>query len=185
MKQPTKRPYNYEAGDNTVKWAEQNNMKVRGHSLLWSKEDNNPKWLRDLEGEDFTKAVFDRVDDACHHYNGKIPQWDVINEMIDQGNKPHTFYMDRSGDRDIRTKVFKRAKAIVGNNTSLFLNDYGVVDDRNNRFELYQNQIRKLLKSGAPIDGIGLQVRLISSCKYEVWVDLNLIVYSLSLISYA
>ena len=84
--------------------------------------------------------------------------------MIDQGNKPHTFYMDRSGDRDIRTKVFQRAKAIVGNNTSLFLNDYGVVDDRNNRFELYQNQIRELIKSGAPIDGIGLQVRLILGC---------------------
>ena len=39
-----------------------------------------------------------------------------------------------------------------------FLNDYGIVDDRYGRFNLYQEQIRELLAGGAPIDGIGLQV---------------------------
>ena len=150
--------YNYKEGDNTVEWAKKNNMEVRGHSLLWAKADNNPSWLQTLYGEEFVNAIFDRVDNAMTRYDGKIPHWDVINEMIDQGNVNHTFYMDNSGDSNIRTKIFQKAKALSPE-TMLFLNDYGVVDDRSGRFELYQHQIRDLLENGTPIDGIGLQVR--------------------------
>ena len=150
--------YNYKEGDNTVEWAKKNNMEVRGHSLLWAKADNNPSWLQTLYGEEFVNAIFDRVDNTMTRYDGKIPHWDVINEMIDQGNVNHTFYMDHSGDSNIRTKIFQKAKALSPE-TMLFLNDYGVVDDRSGRFELYQHQIRDLLENGTPIDGIGLQVR--------------------------
>ena len=149
--------YNYKEGDNTIAWAEKNDMTVRGHSLLWAKAPNNPSWLQKLYGEEFIKAIYDRVDNAVSRYDGKVPHWDVINEMIDQGSINHTFHLDHSWDSNIRTKVFQRAKALSPD-TMLFLNDYGVVDNRSGRFEMYQDQIRELLASGTPIDGIGLQV---------------------------
>ena len=110
-----------------------------------------------MYGNEFVEAVFDRVEDSVTRYNGYLEHWDVINEMIDQGSDSHKYYIEHSGDKQIRTKIFNKAKDISPD-TMLFLNDYGVVDDRYNRLELYQEQIRELLENGTPIDGIGLQV---------------------------
>lgn len=77
--------------------------------------------------------------------------------MVDEGNERHNFYKNHSGDEQIRSMIFQRAKEISPE-TKFFLNDYGIVDDRYGRFRMYQEQIRGLLQDGAPIDGIGLQV---------------------------
>lgn len=147
---------NYQAGDDMVAWAQDNRLRARGHALLWSKLANNPEWVRDLYGDDMVEAIYDRVDSAMKRYDGKVEHWDVINEMVDQGHENHTFYMDRIGDPEIRTKVFLRARS-NSPATKLFLNDYGIVLDKYGRFGMYQDQIRELLHSKAPLDGIGLQ----------------------------
>ena len=153
----TQGEYRYKEGDDMVEWAKIHNMRARGHSLLWAKGSNNPDWLNDMYGDKFVAAVYDRIDDAVKRYEGYVEHWDVINEMIDQGGESHKFYIEHSGDENIRTQIFQRAKEL-SSETMMFLNDYGVVDNRQGRFTLYQAQIRELLGSGAPIDGIGLQV---------------------------
>ena len=149
--------YHYKEGDNMVEWVKLHNMRARGHCLLWAKESNNPDWLQTMYGEEFMDAVYDRVDNAVKRYNGYVEHWDVINEMIDQGPESHRFYIEHSGDENIRSKIFQRAQE-NSPETMFFVNDYGVVDNRDGRFSLYQEQIRELLQSGTPIDGIGLQV---------------------------
>ena len=149
--------YHYKEGDNMVEWTKLHNMRARGHCLLWAKESNNPDWLQTMYGEEFMDAVYDRVDGAVKRYNGYVEHWDVINEMIDQGTESHRFYIEHSGDEDIRSKIFQRAQE-NSPETMFFVNDYGVVDNRHGRFSLYQEQIRELLQNGTPIDGIGLQV---------------------------
>ena len=149
--------YNYKKGDNMIEWAKLHNMRARGHCLLWAKESNNPEWLTTMYGDEFVDAVYDRVDRAVQRYDGYVEHWDVINEMVDEGNERHNFYKNHSDDEQIRSKIFQRAKKLSPE-TMFFLNDYGIVDDRYGRFRLYQEQIRDLLQDGAPIDGIGLQV---------------------------
>ena len=149
--------YNYQSGDDMIEWTKLHNMRARGHALLWAKESNNPDWLKPMYGDEFVAAVYDRVDDATKRYSGYVEHWDVINEMVDQGGESHRFYIEHSGDENIRPKIFQRAKEISPE-TMFFLNDYGIVDDRYGRFNLFQEQIRELLAGGAPIDGIGLQV---------------------------
>ena len=153
--------YNYQSGDDMIEWTRQHNMRARGHALLWAKESNNPDWLKPLYGDEFVAAVYDRVDDATSRYSGYVEHWDVINEMVDQGGESHRFYIEHSGDENIRAKIFQRAKEISPE-TMFFLNDYGIVDDRYGRFHLYQEQIRELLAAGAPIDGVGLQVKRVN-----------------------
>jgi len=148
--------YNYQSGDDMIEWTKLHNMRARGHALLWAKESNNPDWLKPMYGDEFIAAVYDRVDDATKRYSGYVEHWDVINEMVDQGGESHRFYIEHSGDENIRPKIFQRAKEISPE-TMFFLNDYGIVDDRYGRFNLFQEQIRELLAGGAPIDGIGLQ----------------------------
>ena len=76
--------------------------------------------------------------------------------QIDQGQESHTFYTDRTGIPDIRQKIFEYVKELSPD-TLLFLNDYGILEDKWGRFELFQEQVRGFLDSGTPIDAIGLQ----------------------------
>ena len=87
--------------------------------------------------------------------------------MIDQGPVNHTFYLDHTGDPEIREKVYKYAKELSPD-TLLFLNDYGIILNQSGRFSLYQQQIRDLLAAGAPIDAIGLQSHIRGELIVEV-----------------
>jgi len=148
-----------EVPDKMISWASEAGKTVRGHSLLWAKRSNNPDWVQDMFGEDFVQAVTERVTFGVQHFDGQVPHWDVINEMVDEGAENHTFYLDHSGDPLIRSKMFKLAKSLSPK-TLFFVNDYGIILDKYNRFELYQQQIRDLLAEGAPIDAIGLQAHI-------------------------
>jgi len=157
--EPSQGQLETEVPDKMLSWASEAGKTVRGHSLLWAKRSNNPDWVQDMFGEQFVQAVTDRVTFAVQHFDGQVPHWDVINEMVDEGAENHTFYLDHSGDPLIRSKMFKLAKSLSPE-TLFFVNDYGIILDKYNRFELYQEQIRGLLAEGAPIDAIGLQAHI-------------------------
>ena len=128
-----------------------------GHSLLWSKAGNNPAWLLGLTGSDFSSAVFEHIEDTLDHFQPLgVKHWDVINEMVDQGSVSHTFYTDQSGDPDIRVKVHQRVAALYPD-VKMYVNDYGIILDKNNRFALFQQLLRELISAGAPVHAIGLQ----------------------------
>ena len=144
--------------DQMIFWAQENNISVRGHSLLWHK--SQPQWSLDLFGENFTEAMYEYLNKSLDHFDSLgIKMWDVINEMIDQGEDGHTMYIDQSGDPEIRVKIFKHVKERYPD-TIFFINDYGIILDKHDRFNMYRQLIRDLLKSGAPIDAIGIQCHL-------------------------
>ena len=79
--------------------------------------------------------------------------------LLQKGVTNHTFYMDQSGNPNIRAEVHKYVRSSFPDNR-LFVNDYGILMDSNGRFSMFQQLIRDLLAAGAPIDGIGLQSHL-------------------------
>ena len=93
-----------------------------------------------------------RVNFTVSHYGSSryvatpVAHWDVINEMI--GNN---FYVDGTGDPEIRASIFKRAKE-MSPDTLLFVNEYGVLLDKYGRFEGCREVVRDLLAYGAPVD---------------------------------
>ena len=68
----------------------------------------------------------------------------------------NNFYVDGTGDPEIRASMFKRAKELSPD-TLLFVNEYGVLLDKYGRFEGFREVVRNLLASGAPVDALGLQ----------------------------
>ena len=82
-----------EVVDKFIQWADENDMKVRGHSLLWARANHNPEWVGTLEGETLLKAMGNRVNTAVTMYDCFVTHRDVINEMI--GNE---FYVEKSGN---------------------------------------------------------------------------------------
>jgi len=153
--------------DKMIGWATANGKTVRGHALLWAKEHNNPAWVQDLYGEEMVAAINNRVTFAVQHFDGQVPHWDVINEMVDQGFESHTFYMNHTGDPLIRVKTFQLAKSLSPN-TLFFVNDYGIILDKYGRFSMFQQQVRDLLAGGAPIDALGLQSHIGGSDMVDV-----------------
>ena len=102
-------------------------------------------------------AVYKHVDDTLDHFDALgVKNWDVINEMVDQGHDNHTFYPDHSGDPDIRAKIYNHVKERYPH-TMFYVNDYGVIMNSQNRFALFQHLIRDLLSAGANIDALGVQ----------------------------
>ena len=103
--------------------------------------------------------------------------------MVDQGNENHTFFLDHTGDPEIRVKIFKYVKELSPD-TLFFLNDYGIILNKYGRFTLFQEQIREFLAAGASIDAIGLQSHIhgddlvdVNTIKYHVdllWEEFNL-----------
>ena len=106
------------------------------------------------------------------HFNSlDIVHWDVINEMIDQGAGGHTYYIDQSGDENIRAEIHQYVKQKYPQNM-FYINDYGIIDNRYNRFSLFQQLLRDLFASGVVIDGIGLQSHLDGAINYYLQCSL-------------
>ena len=124
-----------------------------------------------MYGQEFSDAVYKHIDDTMDHFNTLgVVDWDVINEMIDQGGVNHTFYMDQSGNPNIRVEIHKYVKNKYPNNL-FYINDYGIIMDKNDRFSLFQQLLRGLISNGVVIDGIGLQ----SHIRGDEYLDWNLV----------
>lgn len=79
--------YSFERGDRIAQFAKDNDIKMRGHTLLWNRVEYAPKWLLEHVGslsapaaEQFLRGYIQRV---CTHYGSQIYSWDVVNETVD------------------------------------------------------------------------------------------------------
>jgi hypothetical protein len=66
--------YTYETLDEIVKFAQGNNMYVRGHTLLWY--EGIPKWVNNITDKDVMRATIEEhVTNTVTRYKGKIFAW--------------------------------------------------------------------------------------------------------------
>lgn len=157
---PREQQFNWGPADSVVAFAIRNQMRLRGHTLVWHSQ--TPKWLfEDEEGKQVSKEILlerihRHIDSVAGRYKGKIFAWDVVNEAIsDNGNefyRPSPFYQI-CGEEFIE-KAFEWAHA-ADPDALLFYNDYSEIDPvkRKKIIEL----VNGLRKKGVPIHGIGLQ----------------------------
>ena len=79
--QPTEGQFTYDAADRIVNFAIQNEMKVRGHTLVWHSQ--NPSWLFDnATKETLLTRMRTHISNVVRHYKGKVYAWDVVNEAV-------------------------------------------------------------------------------------------------------
>ena len=141
----------YSIADESVAFARDNGIAVRGHALTWAKPVFVPSWLPDLSNEQMLIQLNQRIVNATSHFRNRLASWDVCNELLH-----FRFFRDRLGDQ-IVPEMFAMAR---GNDpdTPLFTNEYDILPFADHpRTQQYVELIRGLLDSGAPIDGIGLQ----------------------------
>lgn len=168
--QPREGVFNFREADKLIAFAEQNDMNVRGHTLVWHGQ--TPDWFfRDEAGnridekdeitEEDRQLVINRmethIEAVMNHFSDSVYAWDVVNEAVDD----NAAYIHRQNSpwykivgEDFIKIAFEKAHE-VNSNAKLFYNDYNAV-------AVYKRgriitMLKDLINNGVPIDGIGIQ----------------------------
>lgn len=152
--------YRFEPIDQLIEFATKHQQKVVGHTLLFNRDGDYPKWLfRDGSKEADAKLVWKRIEDHAAklmtRYAGKIDSWDVLNEFIEVP-KPGYRVTDltRVLGADFPERLFKLA-AELDPKAKMTYNDFSV--EKPDRLKAILEFVRKLRDKGCKIDVIGSQ----------------------------
>ncbi|TML90546.1 MAG: endo-1,4-beta-xylanase [Actinobacteria bacterium] len=115
--------YDFRAADIIVAFARRHHMVVHGHTLAWYSQ--NPDWLlRGHFGRERLIAILrDHIATVVGRYRGRVSQWDVVNEAVDDGGGlRHNVWLDGIGP-DYIALAFRFAHE-ADPSAKLFYNDY-------------------------------------------------------------
>lgn len=149
--EPRKGEVNYTVIDGILSWTEENHIPLRGHNLFWGIPQFIQPWVKELNDEELKQTLKNRAETVTGRYKGRFAEYDLNNEMV-HGN----YYEERLGP-DI-TKLMAEWAHNGDPDAKLFLNDYDILTGK--KLPEYMAQIRKFLKQGVPIAGIGVQGHL-------------------------
>lgn len=174
--QPSRGRFNWRDADMYVEFAEEHDMLVRGHTLLWHSQ--VPGWFfqdvndrtKPATREQLIETMENHIKTVVGRYKGRIFSWDVVNEVLnDSGNirglnddsKWRSIIGDVDGDgfeSDYIELAFKFARE-ADPDAQLIINDYGIESRGAKRNGMY-NLIKRMLEKGIPVDGVGLQMHI-------------------------
>ena len=158
---PSEDTWRFERPDALVKFCEENKLAIHGHTLLWHAQ--TAGWF--FEGGDkevVKKRLKDHIATLVGRYKGKIRSWDVVNEAInDRGDAETARTENLRNSRwfqilgpEFLTLAFKYAHE-ADPDAILYYNDYGI--EVGAKHESSMVLLRRLIKDGAPIHGVGIQ----------------------------
>jgi endo-1,4-beta-xylanase len=160
---PDPKTFAFERADRIAAFARQNQIALRGHTLLWHHPQWFPAWIA---GHDFgarpaaaaEAMLVDHIKTVCAHYP-QIASWDVVNETVDpaDGAIRRTVFSDAMGQDATLDLAFHAARAAAPK-ARLVYNDYMSWEAGN---EKHRYGVLKLLegfrKRGTPVDALGVQ----------------------------
>ena len=156
--EPREGQFNWEGADRIANFCRTNNIKLRGHCLMWHSQIG--RWM--LEDNPTKEVFYERmrkhIQAIVTRYKDVVYCWDVVNEaMSDDPNATDPYRQSAMyklcGDEFI-AKDFQYARE-ADPNALLFYNDYSCVDAH--KCEKIYNMVKKMKQAGVPIDGIGMQ----------------------------
>jgi endo-1,4-beta-xylanase len=97
---PERESFDFSQADQIVDFAIRHGMKVRGHTLVWHRQ--NPQWLTEgnYASSELAQILELHIKTVVGHYRGKLFAWDVVNEAFDEshpGSLRSTLWRDQPG----------------------------------------------------------------------------------------
>lgn len=158
---PSQDRWLFEQTDALVQWAEQNDMTVHGHTLVWHQQ--TPDWFfQGGEKEVVKQRMKDHIETLVGRYHGKLQSWDVINEAINDGGDAQTAMTENLRDSkwlqtlgpEYLTLAFQFAHA-ADPEAVLYYNDYNIESGPKHQSSMVL--LKRLLADGAPVHAVGIQ----------------------------
>lgn len=153
--------------DQILSRAKENNIPLRGHTLVWHNQ--TPDWFfskdyepsKGLAGKDEMRkrmeAYIKKVLTYCQeNYPEVVYAWDVVNEaMADEGGcRTKSRWYDIYGDESYIEDAFTFARKYADPEVKLFYNDYNEYMPA--KREMITATVKKLKEKGV-LDGVGMQ----------------------------
>lgn len=156
---PEPEVYDFEKADILLRFARENGMRMRGHTLVWHNQ--TPSWVFRENGlprkkESLLAVMKDHIRRVTSHFSPNLYCWDVVNEAVeDKGSNilRRSPWLEIAGE-DFLKEAFVCAKESVPE-ASLYYNDYNACVPE--KREKICTLLRRLLEEGAPVDGFGIQ----------------------------
>lgn len=165
--------YDFSTADSIVNFAIENDFRLRGHTLIWGKLSSLFKhpdldaYLSDFPEQERSKILKDLVEShitkVLTRYQGKIAQWDVVNEPLEilgSGELEENVFYRYLGP-DYIESAFRLAHQLDPE-AELFLNEL-LFNYHDERAEAYFQLVRKMKEDGIPIHGVGFQSHVLYS----------------------
>lgn len=155
---PAINAFDFDAADRFVKFGEEQEMFIVGHTLVWHAQ--TPQWV--FEGERSSPVgrdiLLQRMRDHIHtvvgRYKGRVHGWDVVNEALNDDGTLRDSPWYRAVGEDYIVKAFEYARE-ADPDAGLYYNDYSL------EYPLKRRAAVRLVKwlqgKGVPITGIGTQ----------------------------
>ena len=157
----TKGTYTYGNADSEVGLAVCNNMKIRGHNLVWATGAQTPAYATgDGTNTTTNQAVVtaniqEHIQSEVQHFGTNVYVWDVVNEPLDPTQPDclaHGPFYKVLGKSYIDIAL-QAARQYAPAGTKLFINDYSTTDP--NRLACPVQVVGDLRSRGIPLDGVG------------------------------
>jgi endo-1,4-beta-xylanase len=149
----------FAAGDRLVAFAHENDLRMRGHTLIWHMQ--LPGWARRLPRDELRAALDRHITGVAGHWRGQIGAWDVVNEALADGDSgalradsPFTAL-----GPDFIDQAFRLAHQ-ADPQAQLFYNDYEIEGVGVAKSEAAFALCKRLKEAGVPITGIGFQMHV-------------------------
>lgn len=152
-----------------LEFARDNKIAMRGHTLVWHNQ--TPKWFFcENYNENFPIAdretILARLESYIHgvldfvqtNYPGVIYAWDVVNEIVDEGDFRKSIWSKSVGN-DFFIKAFEYAREYAAPGVDLFYNDYETALDWKRDFII--EKVLTPLMGKKLVDGMGMQSHLL------------------------
>ena len=156
---PEENRYDFSMGDSIVAFAQRNNMRVHGHTLVWFA--GMPSWLKQFKGTniEFEQQIKRHIQTVVGHYKGKIASWDVVNEYLahESDSVRICILQEKLGD-DYLAKCLLWAHE-ADPDALLIYNEYGM-EWSEKKLQGMIGIAMDLKKRKIPIGGLGVQFHL-------------------------
>jgi len=143
-------------GDALVDFAIGNGMAVHGHALVWGEA--IPEWVSrgGLSNAQIAELLHEHITTVVGHYRGRVAEWDVLNEPLDDetGALRNTTWRRALGDDFVAT-IFRWAHE-ADPDARLYVNEYGIESSGEKADRLFA-LVQAAVRAGVPIHGVGFQ----------------------------
>ena len=146
--------YDFRKVDELVAFAEENDMVIHGHTLIW--HSCSPDWVEngDFSRDEAIEILREHITTVVGRYKGRIQYWDVVNEAFDGSDLRDTAWLRFIGP-DYIEMAFQFAHE-ADPDALLFYNDYGA-EDMGGKSDAVYAMAQDFLARGIPLHGIGMQ----------------------------
>lgn len=155
--------YDFVPGDKVLTFADDHGLPLRGHTLMWAKDEFLPKWLLTHDFGPKPKVAAEAllreyIGTMAGHYGRRITSWDVINEAIDEktGEVRANVFTRILGD-DVFRICFEAAREHLPQ-CELVYNDYMSWRPKDTLHrEAVLKRLRLFRDQNIPVDTLGIQ----------------------------